>query len=388
MAFKKETFCLAPWYSIYLNSQGNISPCCKYKNQKHSYKQIEEYFHCSDLNEVRQDLLNGIKNNNCDRCWKDEENGGDSLRLITNRTIGLHGGANLRDQIYDPKTSRIKSFDLTLGNLCNLKCVMCAPELSSQLLAEANINPKLQKRYGMIHSQKNFDWSRSNDFVEWCNRYLPESIHIKFTGGEPFLVPWIYDVISSIPDDQKTKCVLHFTTNLTIINHKLFEEFRKFKEVWISVSVEGTHKTHEYLRYGHSWEKLVSSFKSILSKKIDNLMLKVNHVVQAPSYHSIIDMTNFFDSLGIEIHPILLTNPKHYNILSLTKKSKQDFLDQTKNYSGYNLNFIKFVRSVSHKHIEQDNELTKDCIQDLSMLDSVRGNDYKKIIPEHNLKVR
>jgi MoaA/NifB/PqqE/SkfB family radical SAM enzyme len=389
MSYNKETFCLAPWYSIYLNSKGNISPCCKFKNPKktYSYNKIEEYFNSTEIEQVRQDLVKGVKNHNCNKCWKDERNGGDSLRLITNRTIALHSKVNLQEQIDNPKTSNIKSFDLTLGNLCNLKCVMCSPTLSSQLLVEAKLNNTLQRRYGPEENQKDFNWPKGEDFVEWCNRYLPEAIHIKFTGGEPFLVPWIYDVIRSIPDEQKSRCVLHFTTNLTIINDKLFEEFRKFKEVWISVSVEGTSETFEYLRYGHSWAKLSSNIKSILSKKISNLMFKVNHVVQTPSYHSITDMTKFFDDLGMEIHPILLTSPKHYHVSSLTKRSKQEFLDQTKEYRGHNINFINFVRSVTQENIEQDSALTKACMEDLSALDRVRGNDYKKIIPKYNLEM-
>ena len=390
MSYNKETFCLAPWYSIYLNSKGDLSPCCKFKNPKktYSYNKIEEYFNSTEIEQVRHDLLKGVKNHNCNKCWKDERNGGDSLRLITNRTIALHSKVNLQEQIDNPKTSNIKSFDLTLGNLCNLKCVMCSPTLSSQLLVEAKLNNTLQRRYGPEVNQKDFNWPKGEDFVEWCNRYLPEAIHIKFTGGEPFLVPWIYDVIRSIPDEQKSRCVLHFTTNLTIINDKLFEEFKKFKEVWISVSVEGTRETFEYLRYGHSWAKLSGNIKSILSKKISNLMFKVNHVVQTPSYHSITDMTKFFDDLGMEIHPIMLTSPKHYHISSLTKSSKHEFLDQTKDYSGYNIKFINFVRSVSQENIEQDSTLTKACVEDLSALDRVRSNDYKKIIPKYNLEMR
>jgi len=390
MLYKKETFCLAPWYSIYLNSKGDISPCCKFKNPKktYSYNKIEDYFNSKELEKVRQDLLKGIKNHNCNKCWKDERNGGDSLRLITNRTIALHSKINLQEQIGNPKTSNIKSFDLTLGNLCNLKCVMCSPTLSSQLLVEAKLNTILHKRYGSDVNQKDYNWPKGEDFVEWCNRFLPEAIHIKFTGGEPFLVPWVYDVITAIPDEQKSRCVLHFTSNLTIINDKLFEEFRKFKEVWISVSVEGTSETFEYLRYGHSWKKLVSNIKNILSKKISNLIFKVNHVVQTPSYHSITDMTNFFDDLRMEIHPIMLTSPEHYHIKSLTKRSKQEFLDLTKDYAGHNINFINFVRSVSQENIEQDSALTKACVQDLSALDRVRGNDYKKIIPKYNLEMR
>jgi organic radical activating enzyme len=382
----KNTFCIAPWYSLYLNSEKKLAPCCKIKKTyKYDYNQLEEYFDSPELNELRSDLLNGVKSKKCVYCWHDEEQGGDSLRLISNRTIALGTKIRLMDQIENPKLSNIKSFDLTLGNLCNLKCVMCWPNLSSQLLAEANSNPSLKARHDREYDQKDFDWPKGKDFVDWCVQYLPQAIHIKFTGGEPFIIPWIEQVIELIPDSQKEKCVLHFTSNLTVINPTLFEYFGKFKEVWLSVSVEGTHGTHEYLRYGHTWQKLASNLKLVQDMKIKNLILKINHVVQTPSYHSITEMTNFFDSIGLEIHPIMLTNPKHFHISALTQHAKEKFLIDTENYKGLNKEFINFVRNATQENIKQDKILTADCIKHLEDFDKVRKNSYKDIIPIDNL---
>jgi len=387
MSIKKETFCVAPWYSIFLGSDGKIAPCCKFKKPSLNYQEIDQYFHSPQLAKVRQDLLSGIKNPGCVRCWEDEANGGDSLRLISNRTIGRATETPLMEQIKDPQLSNIKSFDLTLGNLCNLKCVMCNPGESSQLLAEANLYPEVKNRYERNFVQKDFDWPKGDDFVDWCNHYLPQAIHIKFTGGEPFIIPWIQTVLDRIPDEQKKKCVLHFTTNLTIVNLGLFENFSKFKEVWVSVSVEGIGDTHEYLRYGHKWETLETNLRLIQEMEIPNLILKVNHVVQTPSYHSIIPMTEYFDNMNMGIHPILLEGPKHHHISALAREAKQNFLDDTKQYDGFNLDFIKFVRSASEKHLDQDKVLTEMCVQDLARLDRVRNNNHKKIIPELNLKL-
>ena len=382
----KNTFCVAPWYSLYLDSDKTITPCCKIKNnRKYDYNQLDEYFDSPELNQLRKDLLNGVKNKNCASCWRDEEQGGDSLRLISNRTIGRAANMRLMDQVENPKVSNIKSFDLVLGNLCNLKCVMCKPSLSSQLLAEANANPALKAMHDREYDQKEFDWPKGDDFVSWCNRHLPQAIHIKFTGGEPFIIPWIKEVIERIPDSQKEKCVLHFTSNLTVINPNLFEYFGKFKEVWLSVSVEGTHNTHEYLRYGHTWQKLASNLKLVQDMKIKSLILKINHVVQAPSFHSIMAMTNFFDSMGLEIHPIMLSSPKHFHISALTQHAKEKFLSDTEDYVGMNKEFINFVRNVTQENIEQDNTLTVECTKHLEEFDIVRKNSYKDIIPIENL---
>jgi sulfatase maturation enzyme AslB (radical SAM superfamily) len=386
MPIDKSTFCLAPWFSVFLDSRKKIAPCCAIEGErKYSYNQLTEYFNSSELQTLRHDLLNGVKNKNCDTCWKQEESGGDSLRLITNRTIGLFTSGSLSDQIADPKVSNIKSFDLTLGNLCNLKCVMCSPTLSSQLLAEANLNPHLHERYEEKYNQGDFDWPKQMDFVEWCNKNLPQAVHIKFTGGEPFIIPWIGDAIEHIPDDQKKNCVLHFTTNLTTINEKLLHTFRKFKQVWLSVSVEGEGDTFEYIRYGHKWKTLTDNIGFIQDMNVENLVLSISHVLQAPSYHSIIAMTKYFDDKNISIRPIMVEGPEHLHILSLTEKAKLQFLADTQDYAGHNKKFIDYVRNNTELHIDQDKGLTKKLVTHLSDFDKVRKNSYKDIIPVENL---
>ena len=85
MPIDKNTFCVAPWYSIFFDSKKRIAPCCKFKTLQENVS-VDEYFTSNELNSVRKDLINGVKNDACAKCWIDEENNGDSLRLISNRT--------------------------------------------------------------------------------------------------------------------------------------------------------------------------------------------------------------------------------------------------------------------------------------------------------------
>ena len=387
-----DTFCTAPWYNVYVAPDKKIAPCCNFTPDgfDYTYNQLDEYFNSSQLKKLRRDLLSGVKNKNCSSCWQDEKNGGDSLRKITNRTIieGIQADVtSMSSQIQKPKVSAIKSFELVLGNLCNLKCVMCGPQYSSQLLAEANVHTDIKKLFpNKSFDQTKYNWPKQDDFVEWCNINLPDAIHIKFTGGEPFIIPWIQTVIDKIPDEQKKKCILHFTTNLTIVNLGLFENFKKFKEVWLSVSVEGSEETFEYLRYGHKWETLVTNIKLIKEMNIPNLHLMINHVLQTPSYHSILPMTKYFDSLQLEIHPIILSRPKYFQLSSLSKKAKQNFLDSSKNYNGYNKNFIDVARDLTIKNMEQDLEQKEKCTKHLEYFDQARKTSYKTIIPVDNFQ--
>ena len=387
---KKETFCVAPWYNIFVEADKTIKPCCISKSSHYKFDEIEKYFTSPELNEVRDALANGIKHPACDKCWQTEAIHKESLRLISNREFisqKINGKSNIREQIRDPKLSEVNTFDLTLGNLCNLKCVMCSPLRSSQLLAEANQSPDLWNLYVKKRDQKDFNWAKESTFADWCKKYLKHATKVVFSGGEPFLIPWVRDVIEHMPDDQKKNCKLYFTTNLTIIDEKIIKNFSKFKKVLLSVSVEGVEETHEYLRYGHSWKTLVQNIKKIQNYNIDNLVLKVNHVLQAPSYHSVLKMTKIFDTLDIIINPILLTDPAYFQISALPTLVKTNFLEESKNYQGLNMAFVQAVRQHTQNNLHHEPILTEKCIEHLGRLDAVRGNSFKTVIPAQNLSL-
>ena len=118
---------------------------------------------------------------------------------------------------------------------------------------------------------------------------------------------------------------------------------------------------------------------------IPNLNLMINHVVQTPSYHSIIPMIKYFDDLKLKVAPIMLTHPVHFHISSLTKKAKQQFLKDTDDYNGYNKSFMDFVRDRTTKYIDHKPDLAQKVIKHLTIFDKVRKNSYKDIIPIDNI---
>ena len=168
MTPNKNTFCVAPYRSIYLSSTGQLSPCC-YTQTNYNFDKIEDYYQSTSLNNLRKNLSNGVKDIQCKKCWITEDNGGDSLRLILNRTLGK----DITQAVNNLDTKNIKSFDLQLGNLCNLKCVMCSPKWSSQILAEININQEMKKFYKHGNLKQNeFNWPKENDFAKWFSKIV------------------------------------------------------------------------------------------------------------------------------------------------------------------------------------------------------------------------
>lgn len=387
----KNTFCIAPYQHACVNSKGKLKICCVSKEvSKHNYNELAEWYHSDILKTLRSDLHNGVKNPICEHCWVAENSKKVSQRQIYNRHIGkiidtkwnnnFKKNKKLIEVLSKINHKNINSFDLKLGNLCNLKCIMCKSENSSQLLAEATIHQELQQFHG-IEKQKDYQWAEKKDFKEWCNTFFVDIIHIKFTGGEPFMNPYLVECLKSIPNKQKKKCVLHFTTNLTIINQPIIEILSQFKETWLAISIEGIGKVLEYARFGHSWTDLEKNLILLLKKNYKNLFISISHVVQAPTFAGIYELIEYVDILKLKLEPLFLSAPECFQLNSIKKQIKINFLDRIKNYHGYNINYVNALRSFIEKNIEHNPVLAKQCVQRLETLDKVRKNNFQEIIP-------
>lgn len=387
----KNTFCIAPYQHACVDNKGKLKICCVSKEvTKYNYDELEEWYNSDNLKTLRYDLSNGIKNPICEYCWTAEESGKISQRQVYNTHIGKIVEENwninfvrnkkLMKVLSQINHKNVNSFDLRLGNLCNLKCIMCNSKNSSQLLAEATIHSELQQFYG-TEKQKDYQWAEKQNFKEWCDTFFVEVIHIKLTGGEPFINPYLMECLKSIPHEQKKKCILHFTTNLTRINHDIMEILSQFKETWLSISVEGIGKVLEYARFGHSWNDLEKNLMFLLQKNYKNLFISISHVVQAPTFAGIYELIKYFDVLKLKLEPLFLSAPECFQLNSIKKQIKISFLDRIKNYHGYNTNYVNAIRCFIEKNIDYNPILAQQCVQRLATLDKVRKNNFQEIIP-------
>jgi organic radical activating enzyme len=387
----KNTFCIAPFQHACLKSTGKLAICCVSKeNKKYKYDQIEDWYNSDLLKELRSDLVNGVQNPICKTCWSAQQSNKKSQRQIYNEHIGhiiedrwdknFKQNKKLLDVISNINYKNINSFDLKLGNLCNLKCIMCSADSSSQLLAEARMYPEVQEFFGK-KEQKNYQWPEREDFKEWCKTFLGSAIHIKFTGGEPFMNPHLLESLESIPDTQKKKCILHFSTNLTIMNKEIIKILPKFKETWLSVSVEGIDKVLEYARFGHKWKDLQKNLMTLLDNRLENVFVSISHVIQSPTFNGIFDLIEYFDKLKIKIEPLFLTEPKCFQLSSIKQTIKENFLERIKKYKGHNISYVISLRSHIQNNIEYNPVLAKQCVYRLEAMDKIRKNNFKEIIP-------
>ena len=143
------TFCSVPWMHLFADELGVLRPCCMTMEQPQFVNRdpagvpytvdrpggVEAAWNAPFMKELRLDMLNGRRPPVCQRCFANEDLGISSYRQDFNESFGDKAAAAIAQTTPEGASSPdlIRSVDLRLGNLCNLRCRMCSP-ISSKLL--------------------------------------------------------------------------------------------------------------------------------------------------------------------------------------------------------------------------------------------------------------
>ena len=137
-----DNFCLYPFTHFQLDPDGRARPCCKYKVGDPTWQtdvpklpdvNIGELWDQAEFQNLREQFLRNERPSGCKACWDEEAAGMTSMRLTREKGGKEHPFATFFHHI--PRLYP-KTLDLKLSNLCNLKCRICTPFLSSQWIKE------------------------------------------------------------------------------------------------------------------------------------------------------------------------------------------------------------------------------------------------------------
>jgi hypothetical protein len=184
----------------------------------------------------------------------------------------------LKDWEYDLTTvpSQLLYLDIRWSNLCNFSCRSCEPAFSSEIARE-------QEKYP-VH--------RFNDrAVSGIFDTLDDILRINFTGGEPVLIKENILILEKLLDMGKNDCEILITTNGSIINYKIIELIKQFKNVHWTISLDAVDSAAEYIRNGTVWTKLKNNIDIILSFKHS---VAFNCVVSAYSVLVLSNLVRYF----------------------------------------------------------------------------------------------
>ena len=349
-------------HGMTVNPRGRVRPCCNFADggsdldfdkKEHWESKFAEY---DRLMSASQDTWIP----ECEDCRLEEKDTGNSLRLLAN------------ERYLNTKKKGRQYWDLKINNTCNLTCRMCSPGDSSTWLQliknnldtidESEWAPHLQGHMG-----KKSSWH--DTMLPLVKQEILGADIVKFTGGEPMLVRHVKEVIQHLIDTgHSNKTELLITTNCTVPFVGWWESIiEKFREVKITLSIDGVDEAFEYQRAGASWKE-VNNNTAILKKlqqKHKNLEVSINYTNTALNIKCKDATKQWVNKMGFGWNNggMEISNPKYLSYASVDYPIRK----------RYNIK----------SHYEFDPKQLDILKKQMFLLDKTLGTDFKQLYPEY-----
>ena len=180
---------------------------------------------------------------------------------------------------------------------CNLRCIHCwiqpsyaSDEISYQKLNQENVSVATMERV--------------------VRDALPLGLnHIKFTGGEPFLNPGLFDFLEAFAQSGLS---FAFETNGTLLTEGIVKRLKEYNLKQISVSLDGSvPEVHERIRgVKGSFEKAVNGIELLIRHEISPQVILCFQKANAHDLANTIQLAHRLGVRSFEINPLSLMRPK------------------------------------------------------------------------------
>lgn len=303
-------FCYAPWTNIHINTQGTYKTCCAGTEEIGDLRliPIRELLAKQQLFSIKESLYQNQSPSNCKICERQEAHSSVSERSWYNN-IAEYKTINI-DNI---GSQNLQNLDIRWSNTCNLSCVYCDHEASSQ--------------WAILKKQpiERLDYSQTlPDILEFIDSNRATIKNLALLGGEPLL----QKENDSLLDVIDNHVHINIITNLSVPleNNRIFHKLLKKDNVMWDISFETVESRFEYVRHGSSWSLLTKNLKYL-----KDCTQGTNHNIGITSQYSVYNAMNLS-----EIHqyfadhdfPMMRWNELHYpNILSVASLPKK-YLDK------------------------------------------------------------
>ena len=400
----KETYCPFAWEHQMIDSDGSYRLCCiaddkitDENGKPFNVRNItlEEVWNSKYMQDARHSMLNGEKISDCRPCYKNEEENSYSYRQGTlAKTLGSHVSFYNPNTTIDPITEDdiiVKTapnyYDFRLGNLCNLKCVMCGPHYSTEHQAEfakfyndIDILPEGEKNNELSlvgvnpDTESGKEWISAvegNELYQWAenikifdnitnavNKDSTETIYL--TGGEPTIVEGNFKMLKALVNSGHSKHItVIINTNCTNLNVNFYKILYEFRGVLLNISIDGIGDTIEYIRYPSKWKQIDKNLNKIINDinelKLANFRVSFASVVQMLNAFNLEELIQYYLELktksnypdNITIVPTVLEGPQWYDITNINSWVRKKLNKQLQTYKGKDNSLDTWLESIN-----------------------------------------
>ena len=396
-----SAFCIKPFTQYSSFNDHHFRLCCSAKEPSKRIftkdKSIHEIFNSDYLREVRKNLLDGIKIKECEGCYKLEEQGAQSDRHLANKEYFANHSFDEQELFTgDYAVQGPVSLDLRVGNLCNLRCQSCFPDLSSGVYEDvkslAASDPNI---FVEPHGKRLLEAGFSVSQVE---KVLPFLENLKIIGGEPLLSTSARELLDRcVESGYASQISLHFHTNLTVWDTSFFELTRNFKQVLVCCSLDGVGVVNEYLRYPSRWSTVSTNLARLVDfyQNYEGCSVSVSPVIQITNISTLSDLLKYLVhdlqivEKSVSLAPILLVAPTYLSpyivpefLKEIALKKMRDFVElQSETIQKHLAPFLVEFETISLA--KPDPLLLDKYIGVTEAYDRKRGQMAEAIFPEY-----
>jgi len=426
-----NTICPLPWIHIATRPNGDVRLCCtanasgageedvkdaglvKQDGRIMNLQQdtIAEVWNSDYMKTIRLQMLAGEAPVSCTKCFEEESKGIVSKRQwetqVWNERIDVADIVS-KTAIDGSLPVNIPYFDLRLGNMCQLKCIMCSPHDSSAWIKEWKAQYPKYKTVELKQDQSwnidfDYTWYKKGTFLQDMRSNAYNIRELYFAGGEPLLIPEHYKILEFMVETGAAKlCVLRYNSNGLELPEKLFELWTHFKQVKFNFSVDAFGERNDYIRYPSKWKTVVSNLKR-LDDTPSNIVVNMACAVQLLNVLTITELVHWKESMNFKkvslppygaglIGTHLVYLPSYLNVRVLpkylkdnVKKSVEYFCSRRITDDEFTLNpyglkrwngLIQYMMSKDWSH------KIPTLLDYLEVTDKRRGTDFRKTFPE------
>lgn len=370
----KKYFCYEIFKNLSIWSRnGDVAynPCSYYSGEYATSKfiDIEQAWTSSG----KQKIINIINQDQpipgCQSCYQVENNG-----LLSRRLGSQHAYENWH-QNTNIDLSGPQGLDYSVGNLCNLKCVICNPENSSQWIPD----------YQKLYPEKNIEYlkyQKNNQLEITSDAALSNIISVHFHGGgEPLLNDAHSKLLTRIKSIKGLNDVRVFynTNGTVVVSDEILKLWEECKLVELYFSVDDIDKRFEYQRTGANFEAVVKNLQWYYANAPHNYMFNINTTWSYLNLYYLDELvdwyrTNFLSNrYGDPTNLIFQKVIGTAEITHLSTSVKEHLLNKFNDYPE----LLKLVSSLNESDQSHDKFLTW-----IEQIDNIRNQRFSTVAPD------
>jgi len=370
----KKYFCYEIYKNLAIwshNGKLGYNPCSFFKGYIKTADRfdLKDVWNSPEHLQLKHSVENDIPIAGCQQCYQAEKNGLESRRMGSRRLYEeFHQDINI-------DSDGPQGLDYSVGNLCNLKCVICGPGNSSKWI------PDYQKLHP-TKSIKQFQFDKFNQIEITDVDTLKNVKNVHFHGGgEPLMTENHVNLLKQIYKVKGLSDVrVFYNTNATqTVSNEILELWKKCKLVELYFSLDDIGLRFNYQRTGADWDSVQLNLKWYLDNMPHNHMFNINctwgylnlfYINELHDWYNANfssnrygDTTNLIFQKAIGIYSLDHVSQVVYDIL----------VNKFKNYPD----LLAIVNSLIINDKSHD-----EFWSTIKMIDTVRNTDFKTLCPE------